>query len=103
MYALYVAGYEFLVQRGRLRRSAAGPQAALRSATVEHATQRLLLGAGDIELPLVLDVDPGASVRAPVRGVGGLPLVRGSVALGLVDGVVNGDELLGLQVVGEGL
>lgn len=71
------------------------------SAIVEHIGQGSLLGAGDGQRPVALDLDPALGIGAVEAGQGRLPGGRSGAALGLVDVVGDGPELGPSDVVGK--
>jgi hypothetical protein len=58
-------------------------------AVVKHGTESSLLGAGNSQLPVALNLDPALGVGAVEAGQRRLPRIRGLVALCLVDIVGN--------------
>lgn len=58
-------------------------------AVVKHGTEGGLLGTGNSQLPVALDLDPALGVGAVEAGQRRLPRIRGLVALCLVDVVGN--------------
>jgi len=50
-------------------------------AVVKHGTESGLLGAGNSQLPVALDLDPALGVGAVEAGQRRLPRIRGLVAL----------------------
>lgn len=56
---------------------------------VKHGTESGLLGAGNSQLPVALDLDPALGIGAVEAGQRRLPRIRGLVALCLVDIVGN--------------
>jgi len=70
-------------------------------ASIQHASQRALLGRADGQRVGVLDGHPRLGVGAVEGSEGRLPRVGGLVALGLVHVVGDGPELRGVEVVGE--
>jgi hypothetical protein len=56
---------------------------------VKHRTESGLLGAGNSQLPVALNLDPALGVGAVEAGQRRLPSIRGFVTLCLVDIVRN--------------
>src|SRR5437867_13306037 len=68
----------------------------------EEAAEGVDFGLVGGEVPPDFDVDPAPRELAAGLGAGWLPLGRVGVGLGLIGGGADGEELGGVEVVGEG-
>lgn len=68
--------------------------------SIQHIAERALLGVGDGQPIVALDLNPGLGVRAKEVVAGWLPLIRPAVAFALVDAAGHSPQLRTHDIVG---